>query len=85
MLKNTDSVIISRKEYESLLDFRKNKEFKPTPAQRRAILRAESNLKDPDAGLKLTQTAIKRLKKSIRSKRSDKFRNLSEVIKKYSR
>lgn len=42
-------------------------------------------LSDPDRGLALTQTAVKRLKKSIRSKKSGKYRSLSEVIKKYSR
>ncbi len=80
-----DLVTIPRKEYEAWLEFKKIKEFKPTPAQRRALLRAENNLKDPDAGLELTQAAIRRLKKSIWSKKSGKYRNLSEVIKKYSR
>ncbi len=80
-----DLVTIPRREYETLLEFKKIKSFKPTPVQRRALLRAENNLKDPDVGLELTQTAVKRLKKSIRSKKSGKYSSLSEVIKKYSR
>jgi O6-methylguanine-DNA--protein-cysteine methyltransferase len=40
-----DLVIIQRREYEDLLEFKKAKEFTPTPAQKRALSRAEANLK----------------------------------------
>lgn len=39
-----DVVVIPRKEYEALLGLKKVKEFKPTPAQKRALARAENNL-----------------------------------------
>lgn len=38
-----DLIVISRKEYEALLDFKKLKEFKPNIAQKRALALAESN------------------------------------------
>ncbi len=40
-----DLVLVPRKEYESFLEFRKIKEFTPTMAERRALRRAEINLK----------------------------------------
>lgn len=40
-----DLIVIPRKEYEALLKLKKIKEFTPTSAQRRALLRAENNLK----------------------------------------
>jgi hypothetical protein len=40
-----DLVIVQRREYEDLLDFRKTKEFTPTSAQKKALARAEANLK----------------------------------------
>jgi len=40
-----DLVVIPRREYESLVRLRKMKEFSPTLAQKRALLRAEANLK----------------------------------------
>ena len=39
-----DLVTIPRKEYEALLELKKTKEFKPTPAQKRALRAAERNL-----------------------------------------
>ena len=45
LTKKGDLIIIPRKEYESLLEFKKAKEFIPTPAQKRALIRAEINLK----------------------------------------
>lgn len=40
-----DLVIIPRKEYEALLEFRKLKEFTPTATQKKALLRAENNFR----------------------------------------
>lgn len=38
-----DVVIIPRKEYEALLEFKQMKEFTPTQAQKRALAEAEKN------------------------------------------
>lgn len=40
-----DLVIIPRKEYEALLGFQKFKEFTPTAAQKKALLKAEQNFR----------------------------------------
>ncbi|OIP74736.1 MAG: hypothetical protein AUK06_03060 [Parcubacteria group bacterium CG2_30_36_18] len=40
-----DLVVIPRKEYEALLVFKKFKEFTPTLAQKKALLKAESNFR----------------------------------------
>ena len=40
-----DLVLVPRKEYESLLILRKYKEYTPTPAEKRALRRAELSLK----------------------------------------
>lgn len=40
-----DLIVIPRKEYESLLELKKIKEFTPTLTQKRALARAESNLR----------------------------------------
>ena len=40
-----DLIIVSRKEYESFLEFKKIKEFTPTAADKRALKRAEINFK----------------------------------------
>ncbi|MEX2033108.1 MAG: hypothetical protein WD889_00915 [Candidatus Colwellbacteria bacterium] len=40
-----DLIVIPRKEYESLLELKKVKEFTPTAVQKRALTRAEGNLK----------------------------------------
>lgn len=40
-----DLMLMSRKEYESLLVLRKYKEYTPTLAEKRALKRAELNLK----------------------------------------
>ena len=40
-----DLVVIPRKEYESLLELGKVKEFTPTPTQKRALARAENSLR----------------------------------------
>jgi len=45
LAKKGDLVVLPRKEYEELLELRKMKEFSPTPAQKRALARAENNLK----------------------------------------
>lgn len=39
-----DLVVIPRKDYEALLDLKKSQEFKPTPAQKKSLARAEANL-----------------------------------------
>jgi signal recognition particle GTPase len=41
-------------------------------------------LSDPDFGLELRPESIKRLKKSIKSKKAGKYSCLDEVLKKYS-
>ena len=43
--KKNDLVMVSRKEYEALLELKKAKEFIPTTAQKKALLRAEANLR----------------------------------------
>ena len=40
-----NTVTITKKEYEDLLKFKKTKEFTPTSAQKKALARAEANLK----------------------------------------
>ena len=40
-----DLIVIPRKEYESLLELKKMKEFTPTSIQKRALTRAENNLR----------------------------------------
>ena len=40
-----DLVLVPKKEYESFLEFKKIKEFTPTLAEKRALKRAEINLK----------------------------------------
>lgn len=40
-----DLVIVQRREYEDLLELKKVKEFAPTSAQKKALARAEANLK----------------------------------------
>lgn len=40
-----DLVVIQRREYEYLLEFKKIKEFAPTSAQKKALARAEANFK----------------------------------------
>lgn len=39
-----DLVIMSRKEYEALLEFKKFREFSPTAAQKKALTKARKNL-----------------------------------------
>ncbi|MBI2640323.1 MAG: hypothetical protein HYW91_00340 [Candidatus Sungbacteria bacterium] len=43
LAQKDDLVVIPRKEYEGLLELRRMKEFIPTRAQKRAMLRAERN------------------------------------------
>lgn len=45
LAREGDLIVIPRREYEALVRLRKMREFIPTTAQRRALLRAESNLK----------------------------------------
>jgi hypothetical protein len=40
-----DLVILPRREYDALRQVKRFKEFRPTSVQRRALVRAESNLK----------------------------------------
>ncbi|MEK7503030.1 MAG: hypothetical protein AAB556_01135 [Patescibacteria group bacterium] len=40
-----DLVVLPKKEYESLVEFKAIKEFTPTNAQKKALIRAEENLK----------------------------------------
>lgn len=43
LAKRGDLVLIPKEEYEELMQLRKIKEFTPTPAQKRALLRARKN------------------------------------------
>lgn len=45
MASRDDLVVIPRKEYEALLEFKKFKGFSPTAAQKKALLKAEQNLR----------------------------------------
>jgi len=45
LAKSGDLVVLPRREYEELLALRKAKEFSPTLAQKKALARAENNLK----------------------------------------
>ena len=40
-----DLVVLPKKEYESLIEFKTVKEFTPTTAQKKSLLKAEENLK----------------------------------------
>ncbi|HEY4715434.1 MAG TPA: hypothetical protein VIH31_02930 [Candidatus Paceibacterota bacterium] len=40
-----DLMVLPRKEYEALLGMKKIKEFKPTSSQKKALMKAEINLK----------------------------------------
>ena len=40
-----DPVVISLREYTQFIEFKKIKEFKPTPSQKRALAQAEQNFK----------------------------------------
>lgn len=54
-VEKDDLIIVSRKEYEALTESRKTAEFIPTAAQKRALAKAERNLK---AGKTLSYNAI---------------------------
>jgi len=43
LAQKDDLVIIPRKEYEALLNFKRAREFMPTSVQKRALVRAEKN------------------------------------------
>ena len=43
LTRKGDLVVIPRSEYEMLITFKKVKEFTPSPAQKRALIRAERN------------------------------------------
>ncbi|OHA13580.1 MAG: hypothetical protein A3J10_02745 [Candidatus Sungbacteria bacterium RIFCSPLOWO2_02_FULL_54_10] len=45
LARQDDFIIVPRKEYEALTELRKTAEFVPTAAQRKALARAERNLK----------------------------------------
>lgn len=45
LIQKDDLVVITRKEYEALTELRKIAEFTPTVAQRKALAKAEQNLK----------------------------------------
>ncbi|KKT28727.1 hypothetical protein A3G55_03800 [Candidatus Giovannonibacteria bacterium RIFCSPLOWO2_12_FULL_44_25] len=45
VVQEDDLVVVPRKEYESLLSFKKIQEFEPTAMQKEALVRAESNFK----------------------------------------
>ena len=46
LAQKDDLVVLPRKEYEKLVESCKIKEFTPTPVQRRALRRAEKNLRE---------------------------------------
>jgi len=45
LAKKDDLVVLPRKEYESLLELKAVKEFTPTLSQKKALVRAEANVK----------------------------------------
>ena len=45
LAQSGDLIVISRKEYEVLTKVRKDQEFTPTTAQKRALVKAEQNFK----------------------------------------
>ena len=45
LTKNDDLVVMPRREYEALLEFKKAKEFKLSATQKKALFIAERNLK----------------------------------------
>ena len=45
LAQKDDLVVVPRKEYEALLELKKVKEFIPTAAQKKALARAERNVK----------------------------------------
>lgn len=59
MVARDDLVIIPRKEYEALLEFKKFKEFSPTVTQKKALARAERNFK------KGNYTTLKKLRHEL--------------------
>ena len=44
MAQQGDFILVSRKEYDALVDLKKTKEFTPTVAQKKALVQAEHNL-----------------------------------------
>jgi len=49
LAQKDDLVVVPRKEYEALLELKKIKEFTPTAAHKKALAKAESNLKQGKA------------------------------------
>lgn len=45
IIKDDDLVVMPRKDYEDLLEFKKIQEFIPTAAQKRSLVKAEANLR----------------------------------------
>ena len=45
LAQSDDLIVIPRKEYEALTKLRKDQEFTPTAAQKRALVKAEQNVK----------------------------------------
>ena len=45
LAQKDDLIVVPRKEYEALLELKKIKEFIPTTAQKKALAKAERNLK----------------------------------------
>ena len=45
LARRDDLIIMPRKEYESLIELKPIKEFNPTLAQKRALIKAENNLR----------------------------------------
>lgn len=46
LAQNDDLIVVSRKEYEALVELKAIKEFAPTKTQKLALARAEENLKN---------------------------------------
>ena len=45
LAQQDDLIVLPKKEYEALLEFKTIEEFVPTSAQKKALLKAEENLK----------------------------------------
>jgi signal recognition particle GTPase len=54
-------------------------------AQRQVMGALREILSDPDFGLSLRTSAIQRLRKSVQSKKTGKYKNLKDILAKYCR
>lgn len=63
MAKKDDLVVIPRKEYEALLRLKNVREFSPTSAQKKALVRAEKNFRK---GKTLSYNELTKVKSALK-------------------